>query len=694
MFEMQFRGGRFQSVSRYFTLAAFFFVSTLAYGDFAEPVRLTGDEGGATQTALSLDPANNAFIITAVTDSLEVDIVGPNLRLEFDLPGDIQPQQGPDIVTSSRGDSFVCFLKEDTASPGGGRDVYLSWNTGGQFVEPVNVSQRAGEERGCRLTLDVDGQPHLVWIEERGDPKDPHHVRYYNRSAGQTTDIGSGSAASIFIDDFGVVHIVYVRDEGIYRVKSGTGGFDAEQLVVNAPSAEGMDVQVVVDENGRLFIVYTSGGSLYFLDKGPADDRFSPPRFLDDGSIVGVEMRIRQGGVLSIAYVNDGDIFHIQGLGTFLVPPALVGEATPEAESDPSVMVDHVGNAHVSFIRGGHSYYTNNAGDVSAEFTAAPRSGEAPREVTFQDLSSGRVQLWSWDFGDGRLSNQQNPVHLYGQPGKYTVSLTVFAADRESTVTKEDYITVQESFNHMEIPDQAVVPNQKGVWFPVLADHQDAIQGFQVHAVFDPNILTLIECTLESTVVQPIDPDIWEVNILDRRCEVGVIFDFPQPGEQILRSKTLQPGANHTLVQLVFDVSNGAPYPGETEVRLVNNSDLSRIFNIFIVNAFSKLPILHSSRVEIKPPFPPPPFFLRGDADGSRRVDISDAIRILQFLFLGGVPPTCMDAADVTDSGLIDISSAIALLQFLFLGGVPPRVPYPNLGIDPTADEFPDCFPF
>jgi hypothetical protein len=72
--------------------------------------------------------------------------------------------------------------------------------------------------------------------------------------------------------------------------------------------------------------------------------------------------------------------------------------------------------------------------------------------------------------------------------------------------------------------------------------------------------------------------------------------------------------------------------------------------------------------------------------DGNGNVEITDAILILNFLFVGGDRPRCMDAADVSDRGTVDISAAINLLGFLFLGGAPPSIPFPNSGIDPTED--------
>lgn len=41
------------------------------------------------------------------------------------------------------------------------------------------------------------------------------------------------------------------------------------------------------------------------------------------------------------------------------------------------------------------------------------------------DLSIGYVNKWEWDFGDGGISIQKNPVHLYTKPGYYNIRLIV-----------------------------------------------------------------------------------------------------------------------------------------------------------------------------------------------------------------------------------------------------------------------------
>lgn len=81
-----------------------------------------------------------------------------------------------------------------------------------------------------------------------------------------------------------------------------------------------------------------------------------------------------------------------------------------------------------------------------------------------------------------------------------------------------------------------------------------------------------------------------------------------------------------------------------------------------------------------------PVAFMRGDANTDMVVDISDGIRTLGFLFLGGFPLACKDAADTTDDERLDISDAIYIFTFLFLGTIPPPPPPGlNCGMDPTG---------
>jgi hypothetical protein len=82
--------------------------------------------------------------------------------------------------------------------------------------------------------------------------------------------------------------------------------------------------------------------------------------------------------------------------------------------------------------------------------------------------------------------------------------------------------------------------------------------------------------------------------------------------------------------------------------------------------------------------------FIRGDADRSGIFDLTDVIFTLNYLFRGGVAPTCLDAADADDNGVLNLTDGIVALSALFEGGAPLPAPYPAVGSDVTEDPL-DC---
>ncbi|MEC9475411.1 MAG: HYR domain-containing protein [Planctomycetota bacterium] len=82
-----------------------------------------------------------------------------------------------------------------------------------------------------------------------------------------------------------------------------------------------------------------------------------------------------------------------------------------------------------------------------AEFSANPTSGDGPLTVQLSDLSTGAIDSRLWDFGDpgsgaDNQSTELNPVHLYQQPGIYTVSLLVTGPGGTDTAICQSCITV------------------------------------------------------------------------------------------------------------------------------------------------------------------------------------------------------------------------------------------------------------
>jgi len=62
---------------------------------------------------------------------------------------------------------------------------------------------------------------------------------------------------------------------------------------------------------------------------------------------------------------------------------------------------------------------------VDAEFDAVRSAPDQLLALTFQDLSTGPVTGWLWQFGDGATSSEQSPRHDYQAPGRFDVKLLV-----------------------------------------------------------------------------------------------------------------------------------------------------------------------------------------------------------------------------------------------------------------------------
>lgn len=86
--------------------------------------------------------------------------------------------------------------------------------------------------------------------------------------------------------------------------------------------------------------------------------------------------------------------------------------------------------------------------------------------------------------------------------------------------------------------------------------------------------------------------------------------------------------------------------------------------------------------------------FKRGDVNDDGRLDIADAINLLDYLFNEKPDPICPDSADANDDGRLDISDAIKIIDALFVPGtvMPAPDPFKECGKDPTDDDLPLCF--
>jgi len=85
---------------------------------------------------------------------------------------------------------------------------------------------------------------------------------------------------------------------------------------------------------------------------------------------------------------------------------------------------------------------------TTVDFTVSPTWGQAALPVAFSDESvvgSDGIISYLWDFGDGAVSTEKDPDHLYSRPGRYTVTLTVSTTAGELVKKVTDCISVSDN---------------------------------------------------------------------------------------------------------------------------------------------------------------------------------------------------------------------------------------------------------
>ena len=80
-----------------------------------------------------------------------------------------------------------------------------------------------------------------------------------------------------------------------------------------------------------------------------------------------------------------------------------------------------------------------------------------------------------------------------------------------------------------------------------------------------------------------------------------------------------------------------------------------------------------------------PAFFVRGDGNCDGRVQLTDAVLFLEWLFQGSRVVCCRAAADTDANGDVNVTDAVFLLGHLFAGGPAPAAPFPGCGEAPAG---------
>ncbi len=104
---------------------------------------------------------------------------------------------------------------------------------------------------------------------------------------------------------------------------------------------------------------------------------------------------------------------------------------------------------------------------LKADFSVKNSKGSRPLTVSFHNNStpSSSVISWEWDFGDSTYSSEKNPIHVFNKMGKYSVKLTVYNVEGDSsTIYKVDIVDVQGIYLVHLVDEFKVELSLRGSW--------------------------------------------------------------------------------------------------------------------------------------------------------------------------------------------------------------------------------------
>ncbi len=210
----------------------------------------------------------------------------------------------------------------------------------------------------------------------------------------------------------------------------------------------------------------------------------------------------------------------------------------------------------------------------------------------------------------------------------------------------------------------------------------EPLQGFSLAIRFDPKILELVDADLEGTITASVGAE-YVAPLIDNdegSLGLGVLLDQVPPFDS---QEIPIAGFEMPLARLRFRVLATTEDSAGTDIRFVESVGEPAIRNRFVIYNKSVPAQTQSGRLSFLFQIP----FLRGDVNEDGLVDLSDSVKMLQWIILGMPGPVCEKAGDTDDSGVVESKDIIHLLFYLFRGGDVIAPPFPGIGLDPTPDE-------
>jgi PKD repeat protein len=339
-------------------------------------------------------------------------------------------------------DSFGSFIRE-----WGGKGT-----AEGKFDTPIGIA------------VDESGNIYVADSEN-------HRISIFGNSGSHLKTIGGrGAGEGLFLNPAGVAvdaSYLYVADTHNNRIQifrrdgsfiSTFGGSGTGDGQFRYPTG------IAVDSFGSLFVM---DGVNNRIQKMSASGTF-----IKKWNTGGYGLSVDDGDQLFLAdyttqrikkWGSDETLLSLFGADHLRTPYDVAIRRVGETGKTPYVYVIDAGHNKVAIYAPEGSIIPPIANFTQKQIDA---TNSAPLTIQFNYTVQAEVgrtpDSFSWEFGDGQTSSEQNPIYTYKKPGLYTVSLTVQNDEGRDTKRKTDLILVTEPPELYFIPDATImVPDRE-----------------------------------------------------------------------------------------------------------------------------------------------------------------------------------------------------------------------------------------
>ncbi|HEY6160048.1 MAG TPA: PKD domain-containing protein, partial [Bacteroidia bacterium] len=222
---------------------------------------------------------------------------------------------------------------------------------------------------------------------------------------------------------------------GIWTTTNGTGTFSPNDSTLNATyTPSGSDIS-----NGSVTLILTATNAC-MSTSDTITITYTPAPVVNAGpdQTICAGASVNLNGTVTIA---TGGVWSTTGTGTFVpnnttLNATYIPSAADTVAGTVTLILNSTGNGTCLAVA--DSMVITIQIKPNADFTHTPAC--LNNAVSFTDISSGSVNSWSWNFGNG-TSTQQNPSNTFASTGMQSVTLIVStSAGCADTITKNIFV--------------------------------------------------------------------------------------------------------------------------------------------------------------------------------------------------------------------------------------------------------------